>query len=462
MNLTSTVGQIRSRAAWPWQGDERWQGLVEHSLALAPVLGVFSLALVVRVLYNITVARGYVPQFDAAIYNNLAHSLLDEHCYCYAPGHPTAFRPPLWPYTIAAVYALFGDHVAYVRVLCSILGSGTCVLVYFIAKDLFGRRIALITGMMAAVYVGLFVWDGWLFAESLYIFCQTLFLLALLRLQRGSPWKTWSIVGGVALGAAALTRPNGVLLLILLGLWGAILVVGRVLPWQVAARNLVAIALVALAVNLPWSLSTYSVTHTLLPESTVGTTLLGAYNDTTSQRGTGIYGLWWLPPALNADIHDHSPADEQANTQAALAWIRAHTDLMPALLAAHLRNMWTPYKNSYVSLPFEQFPDRPSSRLVRNILLPYMSKAVFLLAALGLLLTWRKKRRYLLGIYLTIALTIAQNVAFYGSPRFRAPIEPLLILLVGGVFWWLGYNRQSIWARARALTRRNDSAAKSF
>src|SRR6185437_3347050 len=124
--------------------------------------------------------------------------------------------------------ALFGDHVANVRLLCCILGSGTCVLVYFFAKDLFGNRIALITGILASVYAGLFIWDGWVFCESLYIFCQTLFLLALLRLQRGSTWKTWSIVGGVALGAAALTRPNGVLLLVLLGLWAAILVVARI------------------------------------------------------------------------------------------------------------------------------------------------------------------------------------------------------------------------------------------
>src|SRR5262249_1222276 len=117
---------------------ERYQRWVERAAAPAPVAGVFCLALCVRVAYNITVAHGYVPEFDAAIYNNLAHSLLNGHCYCDAPGHPTAFRPPLWPFTIAAVYALIGDHVANVRMLCCVLGSGTCALVYCFAKDLFG------------------------------------------------------------------------------------------------------------------------------------------------------------------------------------------------------------------------------------------------------------------------------------------------------------------------------------
>jgi hypothetical protein len=36
------------------------------------------------------------------------------------------------------------------------------------------------------VCVGLFVWDGWLYRESLYIFLQTAFLFALMRMQRDS------------------------------------------------------------------------------------------------------------------------------------------------------------------------------------------------------------------------------------------------------------------------------------
>lgn len=37
-----------------------------------------------------------------------------------------------------------------------------------------------------AAYIGLFIWDGWLYRESLYIFLQTAFLFALLRMQRKS------------------------------------------------------------------------------------------------------------------------------------------------------------------------------------------------------------------------------------------------------------------------------------
>ena len=43
----------------------------------------------------------------------------------------------------------------------------------------------------------------------------------------------------------------------------------------------------------------------------------------------------------------------------------------------------------------------------------------------------------LLVVYLVIATTIAQNIVFYGNSRFRAPIEPLLVLMAGGAIWWL-------------------------
>ena len=55
---------------------------MRHLKAYAPAVSVFCLALFVRIVYNMTVASGYVPVFDAAIYNNLAGFLVKNHCYC--------------------------------------------------------------------------------------------------------------------------------------------------------------------------------------------------------------------------------------------------------------------------------------------------------------------------------------------------------------------------------------------
>jgi hypothetical protein len=61
---------------------------------------------------------------------------------------------------------------------------------------------------------------------------------------------------------------------------------------------------------------------------------------------------------------------------------------------------------------------------------------LFSLAALGLIVTWRRWKQELMLIYLIILLTIGQSLVFYGSSRFRAPIEPLLVILAGGTIWW--------------------------
>lgn len=407
-----------------------------HVAPILPVAAVFSAALLVRIVYNLTVARGYVPHFDAAIYDGLAMTLLRTHCYCYAPGHPTVFRPPLWPFVIAATYAMVGVSTLVVRLVCAVLGSGTCALVYLYARDLFGRRVALVVGVLAAIYAGMFIWDGWLFSESLFIFLQTAFLLALLRMQRTGQ-AAWAIIGGVLLGLSALARPNGALLLGLLALWVVGLLVFRLLPWRLIAARVALMALVALAITLPWTWRNYTVTGSLVPVSTVGTTLAGAYNNMVDQPSSGLYGLWWLAPRYNGDIHPHNAADEQALLLRALAWVRANPNETRALLAVHFEHMWVPYVYSWTDLPFEEFPTRPSSQLVRQ-LIPLMSLPIFLMAGLGLLLTWRQRGADLLAVYLLIALTVVENVVFYGSPRFRAPIEPFLVVLAGGTLWWLG------------------------
>jgi hypothetical protein len=215
-----------------------------------------------------------------------------------------------------------------------------------------------------------------------------------------------------------------------------LVIVFKILPWQKAIRNGLFITLIALAVTLPWTIRNYAITHTVIPVSNVGTVLIGAYNDMVVQKNNTLYGLWWLPAQLNGDFHPHSPADEQADAKQALAWIDNHRNLMPSLLTIHLLHMWTPYINTFDGLPFEEFPDRLSSKIVRDMI-PLMSIPIFLLAAVGLLVTWKRSKKQLLVVYLVIALTIVQNIVFYGSPRFRAPIEPLLVVLAGGALWWL-------------------------
>ena len=227
-----------------------------------PLIAVFFLALLVRIVYNETAVRGYVPLYDANIYNLIARNLVEGHCYCIYLNHSTVSRAPLWPFIIAVIYFFAGEHNVYARLFFCFIGSGTCVLVYLLAKDLFGKRIALISGVSAAIYTGLFIWDGWLFAESLYTFCLTVFTYSLYRLQRSTlpvpaePIATasnkfltvllrlrqqigrhrWIILSGVFLALAGLTRPNGPGLFGLLFIWVMLVILAKIMPWRTVIR----------------------------------------------------------------------------------------------------------------------------------------------------------------------------------------------------------------------------------
>ncbi len=112
---------------------------------------------------------------------------------------------------------------------------------------------------------------------------------------------------------------------------------------------------------------------------------------------------------------------------------------MPHLLLLHFGNMWEPDTHE-ADLPTDRFPNQRSTQLVLKMMKTFPI-VIFILAAIGFTVTlWRW--RELLFIYFMIILTITQGIIFYGSPHFRAPIEPMLILLAAGAIWWLTHKEK--------------------
>jgi len=394
-----------------------------------PLIAIFLFALLVRVIYNITVADGYIPEFDAHFYNDIALNLNKEHCFCLYPYHASTDRAPLWPYIIAAIYSITGPANFYPRLFFSFAGATTCAIVYLFARDIFNRRIAILAGIIAALYPGLFIYDGWMYAESLFTLCLMAFCYALYRLQRTAQAR-WMVVSGVALACASLTRPNGPFFLLLVVAWAVIIVRAKILTWRVAASGVIVITLVTFGLIAPWTLRNYDVSHHqfILVTTVSNEVFTGVYNDTVlvsnQDRGMWVSSEKTQPPAAR-------------NFSYTGTWIRNHLSSMPYLIGLHFMNMWRPY-TSELGLPVIEFPDRPASQVVWTMML-ITPIPVFLFAGTGLVLT-RKKWQHLLIPYLAILLTIMQCLVFYGSSRFRAPIEPMLVLLAAGTIWWLTQN----------------------
>lgn len=413
-----------------------------------PAIGIFCLALLMRVIYNLTVAHDYFPLYDSGQYQTIGFNLIDEHCFCLHPYITTLYRPPLWPFLIAGLSLIFGRADIYDRLFLCCLGAGTCVFIFLFARDLFNKRIGLIAGLIACIYPALYLYDGWMYTESLYTFLLTAICYCMLRIQRDEGRRRWPwLLCGILLALLALTRPNGILVLALVLLWTIFLTWRKLLR----KRALVSVGLMALLAALliaPWTLRNYMVSHSFVPIATGdGTVLLGAYNDQVLTT-PGLQGSWSNPLHATAQtMATLKPfsldkcqatcevAREDASKIAAEQWIKAHLSDIPTLLVYHLRNFWTPYTRE-ADLPMERFPAQISSQVV-HAMSETFPIAIFLLAALGLVVTLKRYWHELLFAYLVILATLGEALVYYGSSRFRTPIEPLLILLAAGALWWL-------------------------
>lgn len=444
-----------------------------------PVLSVFTLALLIRIIYNVTVARNYVPIFDAALYQGLAEHLVDQGCFCLHGQISSVSRPPLWPFIMSIIFWFSGKEEFSARLFYCFLGSGTCIMIYFLAKRFFGSKIALVSGIAAALYPCLFIYDGWLYTESLYTFLLTACVLLLVHIQHapleqektsGKNWlariwqlvwrQKWPILGGLLIGATTLTRPNGILLLGVVVLWAMLISLAKLRPWQTTLKDVVLMAGIAVLLIAPWTYRNYRVSHSfVLVSMGAGEVLAGAYNDVVLNGDPAVRGRWRpTPNSLNHDSVTYTPKDDAADTARALAWMRTHLSSLPILFGLHFVNMWEPYTYAH-GLPFE-IPPHQADFDFMVALITVTTYLVIFLAAVGLLLTWKQLKRELLPIYLLLGCIILQNIAFYSDMRFRAPVEPLLLVLAGGALWGF-FSQKQLWSRWRKRPKETSPLPKS-
>jgi hypothetical protein len=193
-------------------------GASRRAVILGEALPVLLLALAMRAL-AMTVA--FDPELVFEKFFVVARQLLADG---WMPSAPFAYSP-LYVYLMAVLLAL-GVTPTVICMLQMALGSATCVLLWGLARSLFGRTVALATGVAAGLYGPFLVHDLSFESDSLGLFLFCAFGLVLLQAIR-RPTPGLLAAAGLILGLRLLQRPNALILLLLLPLVGVTVLRGR-------------------------------------------------------------------------------------------------------------------------------------------------------------------------------------------------------------------------------------------
>ncbi len=360
---------------------------------------------------------------DQAEYNQMGIFFTHGHWWWsthpFGIPHASAWRPPVYPLWVGFWYWLGGADVTKVLLIQSVLAALTVALSWALARRLFGPRPAIVTAFVVAVFPLSWQWFGLLYTEA---FAIPLTLVVLLIYLDRPPTRSIAIATGIAMGILLMVRPTSVFIF-----------AGIFVAWAVAvdvrraARFAALTVVAAVLVITPWAIRNSIVAHGFVPLSMQDMAIYGTFSRTAANDPDFPYA--WRPYAPGAQriLTDQSLTDAEVRSRLSnlgLDYIEDHpTSLLGAFFWNGISRLWDIRRPS-TALTEDPFEGR--SRLVDEVGLGMY----YLLAPLAAFGLWKARSRRAL-VFGLLAMALAASVVFTvaSGTRYRAPLEPLIVIL---------------------------------
>jgi 4-amino-4-deoxy-L-arabinose transferase-like glycosyltransferase len=367
--------------------------------------GVFALALVVRILYLVSIRHAFFFDHlvtEPAFYDGWARAIVAGE----APVHLPFDEAPGFAYFVALMYAIAGHRLLAVLIVQAVLGAGACAAIAVVAERVGGHVAGWLAGGIAALYGPFIYFTGQLEPAALAVCATSLALVATPGKQAAQ--RRW-ILAGAAWALAIIVRSELAL--------GVPFAVAH--AWLVAGRRMAARTALAPAALLVLSLTANTIAHGRLVLLT---------------NGAGI-NLWLgnNPDADGVDPFVHGRLAEVVREVEASATdpverdhaFRGHAQFSAGLLLKKL--VWT-FSSRELPNAADIHWQTEQSWVYHRPWFPLPFALVFPLALAGAVLLGRRWRDHvvLLG---PIAGALAACVAFFTCARFRLVMMPSLIVL---------------------------------
>ena len=331
--------------------------------------------------------------------------------------HKMIFHPPLYPYFLAAPYALTGSFVA-AQILQIVVAALLVPAVGRVGAMTLGRKAGVAAAAMAAFYPELIWFASHFWVENIFLVLLWWGFERLLAADRHRRLRD-AVLAGVLWGAAVLARETALYFLPVAAAW---LALRRGRGGAVRAAALVAAAVVTVA---PWTYRNWVAFEAFVPVSTAGGQNLFQGNariprDETYRMVDGVQGRieqYRYARAMGlAAIRERQPA-----------WIFEKLgDQMPLFWEAESMALIHVKRGAYGKVA-------PAAALALSavMLLPYLGVLVLAVRGLATLPAVR-------GVPLLLLFVIYYNaihVVAHGFNRYRLPAMPVLFLIAAWGFW---------------------------
>ena len=386
-----------------------------------------------RLLYVLLVKRDDPLWTDEFFYTRQAVAIADGRGFenPTLPGVKSAGHAPMTVVALAPVSWLDGVVTAQ-RMLMAIYGTAVVAGIGGLARWIFDRRTGLVAAALAGGYAGLWLNDVMVMSETFAAAAVVAILFAAYRYRRDPSWVSAAIFG-VAVAAGGYARTE------LLALGGTI---GIFVMWlhrraadddpdpvrrALGFGHLAAAGLVSVALLAPWVIrNQVEFEESTFVSTQDGGTLLGA-NCPAAYDGRFV-GFWVIECVAAVPTLD---GEDQSQTEAryrevAVEYIGDNAAALPRVTVFRVARGFGLYRPNDMTI-VNQLDGR-------NRWASWISTVQFwvlgILAFAGLR-WWPTKDRWARPrwpVVATMVFTVLMMVISYGNPRFRAPIEPGLVI----------------------------------
>jgi hypothetical protein len=401
-----------------------------RALLSSPVAMVAA-AFAIRILYLLLVLHGQpVPAGNRYVIGgevgSIAAALATGHGFSSPlsiESGPTAWSTPVFPLLLAACFKVFGvfslESSAAIRLLDVLFSAVACYPITLLGWRLFGKAVGTAAGWFWALFPkAVFFSVVWVWDTSLAALLLAFSLLATYSVADRPNGKTW--LGYGALWGFA-TLVNAALLLLVPGslLYAAAKLRRRGQScWQRPAIAVVGLGLVL----LPWVARNQLVFHgQVLLRSNFGLELWLGNNPEVP-----VSWSWWLHPTESAQEKEAflrlgEVAYMREKKLAAIEFIKTHPADTLRFQYHRFMETWTGFGE-----PFLDIWRGANAKLRSELVLNY---ALTVLMLFGLLGARRSLSLDSLPLLNAIALFPVVYYVTHTTPRYRHPIDPMIVLL---------------------------------